>query len=68
MNLSDYINAIGGAAAQVVAATNGTAPVSTPPPAAAAPAASSGLPKWALWGGIGLLVAVGGFLLLRRRR
>ena len=67
MNLTDYINALGGAAAQVVAATNGTAPVSTPPPAAATPA-KTGLPKWAIWGGVGLLVAVGGVLLLRRRR
>lgn len=68
MTLSDYIQTIGGAASQIVAATNGAAPVSTAPAAAVAPAAKPGLPKWAIYTAIGLAVALGGFLLLRRRR
>jgi LPXTG-motif cell wall-anchored protein len=62
--LSDYINTIGGAASQIAAITNGP-PKAAPAPAA--PTASGGIPKWVMWAGIGLLVALGGFLLLRRK-
>jgi len=34
--------------------------------AAIQPAATGGVPSWALWAGVGLLVLVGGFVLLRR--
>lgn len=61
--LTDYINALGGAASQVVAAVHG--PSSAPAPAPAV--ASSGMPKWMLYAGIGLVVVVLGVLVLKRK-